>query len=301
MIIYYHLQSILFFAGCLMQQKTMPQVIEVARPAELRAILQPDVNMAICRRSASLVVRSAFAALAERMQGEFRAGVTEDTFQEELKGYLTKFDTSPIQCEIICSEIGLLLALIASLSNERRVQLVFGHIQSDHCRLFHADHNQLRLVCTFFGKGTEFLLNEDVNRAGLGKGTNDGQIPGSPVQRLDTYDIGIMKGDLFPGNAGNGLVHRSPPLLPGDSGRLFLAIDASAGISARAVPSASRNRVAPVMTELQITRHLFPLKKRFWRSRDTKEGLFCQQVKARYEQSRQALAQQQQASLRASE
>jgi len=54
------------------------------------------------------------------------------------------------------------------------------------------------------------------------------------------------------------------------------------------------------MTELQIARQLFPVKKRFWRSRDAKEGLFCQQVKARYEQSRQALAQQQ-ASLRDSE
>lgn len=75
----------------------MPQVIEVARLAELRAILQPDVNMAICRRSASLVARSAFAALAECMQGEFRAVVTEDTFHDELKGYLTKFDTSVIQ------------------------------------------------------------------------------------------------------------------------------------------------------------------------------------------------------------
>jgi len=283
-----------------MQQKTMPQVIEVARPAELRAILQPDVNMAICRRSTPLVARSAFAALAEHMQGEFRAGLTEDTFQKELKGYLAKFETTAIQREIICGEIGLLFSLMLSLSNERRVQLVFGHIQSDHCRLFHADHNQLRLVCTFFGKGTEFLLNEDVNRAGLGKGTNDGQIPGSPVQRLNTYDIGIMKGDLFPGNKGNGLVHRSPPLLPGDTARLFLAIDASAGVSARAVPSTSHARLAPVMTELQITRQLFPRRKRFWRSRDAKEGLFCQQVKARYEQSRQALAQQQ-ASLRDSE
>ncbi len=275
-----------------MQQNSLPQIIEVTRPDNLRTILQPGVNMTICRRSASLVVHSAFAALAEHMQGEFRSVVTEDTFPDELKSYLTKYDTSAIQREIICSEIGQLLSLIASMSNQRRVQLVFGHIQSDHCRLFPADHNQLRLVCTFFGKGTEFLLNEDVNRAGLGTGTNAGQIPGSPIQRLNTYDIGIMKGNLFPGNDGNGLVHRSPPLLPGDSGRLFLAIDASAGVSARAVPSTSHGRLAPAKTELLISRQLFPVQKRFWRSRDTKEGLFCQQVKARYEQSLQALTQQ---------
>jgi hypothetical protein len=194
----------------------------------------------------------------------------------------------------------LLFSLILSLSNERRIQLVFGHIQSDHCRLFHADHNQLRLVCTFFGKGTEFLLNEDVNRTGLGTGTNAGHIPGSPIQSLGTYDIGIMKGELFPGNRGNGLVHRSPPLFPGDTSRLFLAIDVVASASHRPTARPLRDSAASYAKKLQIKKQLFPRKKWLWRQRDTNEGLFCQQVKAHYEQSLKAVTQQE-ASLRDSE
>lgn len=175
--------------------------------------------MVIWRRTPSLLVRSALAALLPQMQGEFRVMASEQGFANLLNRHLEKFGTSALQREIVCGEIGLLLSLILSLSSERSVQLVFSHIDTDHCRLFHADHNHLRLVCTFFGKGTEFLLNEDVNRAGLGTGTNDGHIPDRPIQHLNTYDVAVMKGNLFPGNSGRGLVHRSPPLLPDDTGR----------------------------------------------------------------------------------
>jgi hypothetical protein len=271
-----------------MTTPALPEIRFAEQPDDLRAILSNDTNMVIWRRSPSLVVRSAFGALLPRMQGEFRAMVSEQNFTQQLDRYLQSFDTTPLQREIICGEIGLLLSLMLSLSSERSVQMVFNHIDTDHCRLFHADHNHLRLVCTFVGKGTEFLLNEDVNRAGLGTGTNAGHIPGRPIQRLNSYDVAIMKGNLFPGNADRGLVHRSPPITAEDTGRIFLAIDAVANSTAKHSTPAN---VARKRTEtLRIQRLSFPMKLKAWRVREARRPLFCEEVKQRYEQSLRELA-----------
>lgn len=271
-----------------MSTTALPEIRLAEQPDGLRAILGNNTNMVIWRRTPSLVARSALAALLPRMQGEFRAMVSEQNFTKQLDRHLQSFDTTPLQREIVCGEIGLLLSVMLSLSCERSVQLVFSHIDTDHCRLFHADHNHLRLVCTFVGKGTEFLLNEDVNRAGLGTGTNDGHIADRPVQHLNTYDVAIMKGNLFPGYSGLGLVHRSPPILPDDTGRLFLAIDAVARGTSRSTTPAS---VSKARSEtLQIKRLSFPAKLKAWRVREAKRSHFCEEVKQLYEQSLHELA-----------
>jgi len=261
-----------------MNQMTQSPVLEVDQAKDLIAILDEQVNMVTLKRVPSRVTRAAFGALAENMKGEFRSLVTETSFTAELTNFLTPFGTTAIQREIILSEIGQLFAIMLGLSVGRKAQLVFGLIDSDHCRLFHADHNELRMVCTFWGKGTEYLLNNDVNREGLGQGTNEGYVADRPIQRLGTFDVGIMKGERFSGNAGNGLVHRSPPRLEGDSVRLFLAID---------VAAKPRHLTRPAQNDINlvIRKSTFPLIKRKWRFRSASEAPFCEQVRQRFEES----------------
>jgi len=261
-----------------MNLQQVPAMLAVQHRTELRAILDPGVNMVTLKRLPSRVTRAAFGALAESMRGEFREVVSAATFGAALNEYLSQFSTTAIQREIILSEIGQLLGIMIGLSSENKAQLVFGLVDSDHCRLFHVDHNELRMVCTFWGKGTEYLLNSDVYRAGLGKGTNEGHIADRPIQRLGTFDVGIMKGERFSGNDGNGLVHRSPPRLPGDSVRLFLAID----VAAKPQNSAMH---APKGADLVIRQSSFPLIKRKWRFRTSSETPFCEQVRQRFEES----------------
>ena len=268
-----------------MIRMTQTAALEVQESKDLCKILDAQVNMVTLKRVPSRVTQAAFGALAENMKGEFRSLVTEATYAAELKAFLGQFNTTAIQREIILSEVGQLLTMMLKLGSERRAQLVFGLIDSDHCRLFHADHNELRMVCTFRGKGTEYLLNADVNRDGLGQGTNDGHIAGRPIQRLGTFDVGIMKGERFLGNDGNGLVHRSPPRLDGDSARIFLAIDVAARPRHPAKP-------APSNEDLVIHKFLFPLKKRKWRFSTESDAPFCKQVRQRFEES---MAEQRQA------
>jgi hypothetical protein len=84
------------------------------------------------------------------------------------------------------------------------------------CPRFHVDRVGLRLICTLRGPGTQWLEHADVDRRRLGlPGTTDeasGLLRrGAVVQALAPFDVGIFKGEAWPGNGGRGAVHRSPP------------------------------------------------------------------------------------------
>ncbi|NJL26251.1 MAG: DUF1826 domain-containing protein [Calothrix sp. SM1_5_4] len=54
----------------------------------------------------------------------------------------------------------------------RRSLLRFSQVSHDQCRLFHSDNVHVRLFQTIEGPGTEYLLEDNVDRSGLGGGCN---------------------------------------------------------------------------------------------------------------------------------
>jgi len=99
------------------------------------------------------------------------------------------------------------------------------------CPKFHVDRVSCLLVTTFQGSATEWLPHERVERSKLGHGSE-----GKPdeksglfsslgdIQQLNTGDVALLKGELWDGNEGAGLVHRSPALTTGEQ-RLLLTLD----------------------------------------------------------------------------
>ena len=56
---------------------------------------------------------------------------------------------------------------------------------------------------------------------------NDAIVPDrAHIQRLRAGDVGIFKGDAWPGREGRGCVHRSPPHTPGEPPRILLTLEA---------------------------------------------------------------------------
>lgn len=91
--------------------------------------------------------------------------------------------------------------------------------RDDDCRKYHVDWVRLRLIVTYCGVGTEWVRSADVNRAALTKDwcslsqINREIVPDAQaVHRAGAGDVLVLKGETFPGNAGNGAVHRSPPI-----------------------------------------------------------------------------------------
>lgn len=100
-------------------------------------------------------------------------------------------------------------------------------ISTDNCSTFHVDYVPMRLITTYLGQGTEWLHDEDVNRAGLGKQRNDLVMqPLAEIQRVPAQTIAILKGERFPGGSGRALVHRSPSVKSKRDERLLLRMDA---------------------------------------------------------------------------
>lgn len=246
-----------------------PHVVRAQSVREAKGLFQSGVNVALIEREYPRILREEFQLLNRTLRGEYRGTVTRLHELTDLSQFLEPFCSSRATAQIVLAEIKAIVHDFMELSGQTTLQMIFGQITTDHCRLFHDDKNHLRLVCTFTGKGTEWLMNEDVHRAGLGTGTNAGHIEGRPIQRLRPYDIAIMKGDLYPGNAGNGLVHRSPPMgtTPEDEARIFLALD-SLG---REVSSKNEKRFRWQIAE------------------PSAEGIFCREVRARYEKSLKSL------------
>ena len=104
------------------------------------------------------------------------------------------------------------------------MRLRLQRLEGCGCTLFHVDGVPLRLICTYFGAGTEWLPESAVDRACLGTGGNRSVRDWNAVRSLAPGEVAVMKGEAYPGNTGRGLVHRSPHASPA-APRILMALD----------------------------------------------------------------------------
>jgi len=76
----------------------------------------------------------------------------------------------------------------------------------------------VRLLTSYVGPGSEWLEEGAIDRVGL----HLAAAPVDNIQRLQTGDVAVLKGEKWLGNEGAGLVHRSPP---SQARRLLLSLD----------------------------------------------------------------------------
>lgn len=131
----------------------------------------------------------------------------------------------------LMQDIGELIELFTTLADCRHVGLRLSITKEQTCPRFHVDHVDLRLVCTWHGPATQWLEHQSVDRALLGMGakgqpdeTSGAIRAGAQIHQLNTFDVALLKGERYPGNAGRGAVHRSPPV-PTGALRVMLSLD----------------------------------------------------------------------------
>lgn len=110
------------------------------------------------------------------------------------------------------------------LTNAREIGIRLEVVNHDSCKHFHVDFVTYRLITTYAGHTTHWVSNENVNRNGLGQQDNSKALRDEKLfHRLPPYSVAIMKGEKL--SPGNGVVHRSPPIIDGQL-RLILRMDA---------------------------------------------------------------------------
>lgn len=130
------------------------------------------------------------------------------------------------------ADVAGLLGAYGALVRGRRLQAALMLTDRVTCPKFHADHVGLRLLCAYVGPGTEWVPEAHVDRTHLccadhGPEEANRLIVPDPARivRARTFDVLVLKGDAFPGNAGRGAVHRTPPDAAAGGKRLVLKID----------------------------------------------------------------------------
>jgi hypothetical protein len=114
--------------------------------------------------------------------------------------------------EALAADVALLARLAAEALGAQRLEVRLDVTTDQACPKWHLDAVRARLICAYRGPGTEF-----------GPAHPNGE-PAS-VQALPTGVPALFRGLLWPSPDLTGIVHRSPPAIPGQA-RLVLVIDA---------------------------------------------------------------------------
>ena len=106
-------------------------------------------------------------------------------------------------------------------------RLLLTTVNSNMCRKFHTDINDIRLLCTLSGEGTLWLPEFNVNREALDTQKDNEDIvidPSYIMQALENSAV-LLKGALYPKSGTRAIVHRSPTIEESGEKRLLLRID----------------------------------------------------------------------------
>lgn len=203
------------------------RAVQGESPTVFTDIYQDDVNIAVWQREFSASLRASVDAfLAKNPLFQSSMTATPDNAQEGVMEMLKLSSPSELS-----EDIAQLVDMFCYLFDVQCVGLRLTVLDRAMCPKFHVDRVPGRLVTTYQGIATEWLSHEKVDRSKLGTGSQ-----GKPdhesgiyqseqdIQILGCGDVALLKGEMWEGNEGAGLVHRSPKLEPGDK-RLLMTLD----------------------------------------------------------------------------
>ncbi|MCQ3830286.1 DUF1826 domain-containing protein [Microbulbifer elongatus] len=131
----------------------------------------------------------------------------------------------------LCADIELLADMFTCLFDLNAIGIRLSVLSDTMCPRFHVDRVPCRLITTYSGVATEWLPHDQLDRSKLGAGSGglsdaeSGLYPSTQsIQSMAAGEVALLKGELWAGNEGAGLVHRSPAVAPG-SQRLILTFD----------------------------------------------------------------------------
>lgn len=206
----------------------------------LADIYQSDTNLTIWQRSLESEIQQAAQQLVSHYEPlQVNQMVTPENVSQTLSRILPKLDSKAALDNMaafdsraaLIEDITLLVDAFCCLFERDRAGLRFTKVDHAMCPRFHVDQVPCRLITTYAGPATEWLMEQDLERSKLGRGSlgladqQSGLIKAqASIQQMRCGDVALLKGERWQGNEGQGLVHRSPMVAQGQS-RLILTLD----------------------------------------------------------------------------
>ncbi len=153
---------------------------------------------------------------------ECRASGTTEEILSVLKDY---FNNNLPDSPHFFEDISKLLKLFEKTTKASSFRFLLTTVNTNMCRKFHTDVNDLRLLCTYMGPGTLWVPDEAVDHEATKARGNKQElvIDLNQIQQVRTGDVVILKGALYPES--NPILHRSPSIEEAGETRLLLRID----------------------------------------------------------------------------
>lgn len=127
----------------------------------------------------------------------------------------------------LCEDAINLLKRFKEISEAGSFRILLEKVETNMCRKFHTDINDLRMLCTYSGQGTMWLPEGAVNRSVLKSMEGNESIVSNNtlVQQVSSGDVVILKGAIYPQKNTKAIVHRSPPIEELGEKRVLFRID----------------------------------------------------------------------------
>lgn len=194
-------------------------------PEAFHRIHEQEINIAIQQRSVGHL-EAALEALLEADVSIKAIGTTAEIL-EALRGHL---DREGLSDSPVLKDIESLLQNFQEVTGARVFRILLSTVHSNMCKRFHTDINDLRMLCTYSGKGTLWVAESpDVKTTLDGENGNADPHPDS-IRQAKAGEVLILKGALYP-NA-RPVVHRSPSIEAEGKVRLLLRIDTNESLFA---------------------------------------------------------------------
>lgn len=193
---------------------------------ELNKISQSLYNIAILERDRDLEIENFLNYLIKEFKN---IEINKILYPEQVESFLEKeliplSINNTLECKKIILDIKNIAFEFSKIANTTEIELFFAITNKTTCPLFHIDNNFLRLICTYYGKGTLWLENDNINLDKIGCRNNDLIIKDkSKIRKTSSNDIIILKGSRYKNNSTHGVVHKSPEMV--SETRVILRID----------------------------------------------------------------------------
>ena len=196
-------------------------------PLGLTRIFDPEIQLAQWRRPAEALIADWLTENAGNLGCGLRQVITP--------GELPDLSRLPAGAgrDALAADIALQAELLAELLDATTIGYRLEVVGKAMCPRLHVDRVGIRMLCTYRGPGTEWVEDASVDRRFLGAASG-GQpdetsgllLPGNQIETIPPFSIALLKGSLWQGNGGRGIVHRSPAMAADEMPRVLLAMDA---------------------------------------------------------------------------
>lgn len=198
--------------------------------ADLSRIYEDGVNLCLIERPFPVAIEQfVYQALQNVRRVEIRQTVAPLHFNFE---QVWPQASHLIGYQAWVEDVSLLVSAFSELFECREVGMRLYTLEKAMCPRFHVDRVPARLICSYGGIGTEWLPEYALDRNKLGMGgrgltdAESGMITDlTAIRQMPAYAVGLMKGESWEGNEGQGLVHRSPQPTALQPRRLLLTLD----------------------------------------------------------------------------